>query len=93
MTQFSGGPVTITAHKSTGETVYSKVIQCARANNKEKIKGKLVFYSKYPIMFLQRIDAADYLNFAKSTDNLYFVYGKADEVDRFVLTIYTDDYR
>jgi hypothetical protein len=87
------GPVTLSAHDVANTSVYSKVISIQRAGDGAKINGKLVFYSKYPIMFLTEPAAADYLNSAMAADNLYFMCGDAAVIDRFVITAYTDDYR
>ncbi|HLV32818.1 MAG TPA: cadherin-like beta sandwich domain-containing protein, partial [Chitinispirillaceae bacterium] len=91
--KISGGPVTISAHDSTGAKVYSKVIQAKRAEDNSKINGKLVYYTEYPIMFMQDTNYVEQMSEVNDNDSLFFMYGNAYEVSRFVITAYTNDYR
>ena len=91
--KINNGPVTIVSKDSSGNILFSKRIIMERAGNSEMIRGKLVFYSKYPLMFLEDLETATAFNEAKQNDNLYFIYGNAESVNKFEITAYTKDYR
>lgn len=89
----SSGPVTIYAKDSSGNELYSKRIMVERAKNGEMLRGKLVFYSKYPLLFLQGISAVNILDAKKPNDPIYFFYGAAGKVADFEIVAFTADYR
>ncbi len=88
----TSGPVTLYSKDFSNNDVFSKKITMQRAAG-EMISGKLVFYSKYPIMFLQHAADVAVLSETKSDDDIYFTFGNADSVKSFVITAYTKDYR
>lgn len=89
--KINDGPVTIYARDSLENTIYEKKINMVKAPG-EIIRGKLVFYSQYPILFLQDSTVVSYYENTRN-DNLYFFYGNASNVKKFEIVAYTKDYR